>query len=166
MSKKITLHFQYSDGSYDEIIVDETNTEEIKKIHDNNNEIRRKEYLRKKYESKYSVEQVQTRTGKEFASDEPDPLEKLLIKEKEEMADFAIGLIVKAKETLTKVQLSVYELMVEKKYTSEHAANTLGFSTQNTNKHLRKAKSRISEFYNNYPEIVEMFPQVLKYLKD
>ena len=166
MSKLIKLHFQYSDGYYDEVIVEDTNTEEIKRIHDNNNKIRRDEYLRKKSESKFTVEQVQKMTGVEFASNEPDALEKMLLAERENMADYAINLITKAKESLTKSQLSVYELMVEKNYSSDEAAKALRCTPQNANKHLRKAKSRISEFYSNYPEIVEMFPQVLTYLKD
>lgn len=166
MSKQIKLHFQYSDGSYDEVIVDETNTEEIKRIHDNNNQIRRNEYLRKKSESKFTVEEVQRKMGHEFSSDELDPLEKMVLIEKENLADYAISLIAKAKETLTTAQLSVYELVVEKHYSADDAATMLHCTRQNANKNLRKAKSRISEFYSNYPEIVEMFPQVLMYLKN
>ena len=52
--------------------------------------------------------------GHEFSSDELDPLEKMVLIEKENLADYAISLIAKAKETLTTAQLSVYELVVEK----------------------------------------------------
>lgn len=43
----ITLHFQYLDGDYDEIMVEETDEQKIKIIHENNNIIRRKKIFKR-----------------------------------------------------------------------------------------------------------------------
>ncbi len=55
IKEMITLHFQYLDGDYDEIMVEETDEQKIKIIHENNNIIRRKKYLKDKYESKFTI---------------------------------------------------------------------------------------------------------------
>ncbi len=166
MNKKIKLHFQYKDGSYDEIIVDSDDKEEIKKIHDNNNEIRRENYLKEKSESKFTIEQVEKMIGHEFASENLNPLEQLIEMEKEKNAKLALELLAEAKRTLTKIQLYVYVLMVEKENTSSQVAQILNCSPQNANKILRKAKKKISEFYKEYPEIIFYFPGLLSHLED
>ncbi len=166
MNKTIKMHFQYKDGSYDEIIVDSDDKEEIKKIHDNNNKIRREKYLKEKSESKFTIEEVEKMIGHEFASEDLNPLEQLIEMEKEKNAKLALELLAEAKKTLTKVQLYVYVLMVEKRNTSKQVAHLLNCSPQNVNKILRKAKKKISEFYKRYPEIVFYFPALLRYLED
>ena len=166
MSNKLKLHFQYSDGSYDVVEVDEKDTVEITRIHENNNKIRRDKYLRQKMESRYTIEQVEAIIGHELPSDEPNAFEKMILEEKERMAEYALGLRDTAKLTLTKTQLSVYELMVEKNYSSNEVAVALNCTVRNINKILLNAKSRICEFYSNYPDILEFFPGLLKYLRD
>ena len=157
---------RYQDGSYDEIIVDSEDKEEIQNIHDNNNQIRREKYLKEKSESKFTLEQVEKIIGHEFASEDLNPLEQMIELEKIRIAELAMDLLEKAKKTLTKVQLNVYALMVEKKNSSAQVAHLLNCSPQNANKILRKAKKRISEFYKEYPEIVFYFPELLRYLED
>lgn len=161
----ITLHFQYLDGDYDEIMVEETDEQKIKIIHENNNIIRRKKYLKDKYESKFTIEQIERKTGCEFKSNDLEILDKLILIEEEMMLEYAKSLLKEAKQTLSSYQLNIYTLMVEQKYTSSEAALKLNCSPQNVNKILRLAKTKISKFYSNYPKVIEVFPCVLKYLK-
>lgn len=112
----ITLHFQYLDGDYDEIMVEETDEQKIKIIHENNNIIRRKKYLKDKYESKFTIEQIERKTGCEFKSNDLGILDKLILIEEEMMLEYAKSLLKEAKQTLSSYQ-NIIILSIEYIYT-------------------------------------------------
>lgn len=161
------LKKQISKGEYEyvEIDIDDANAVEVLRLH--NKEINHKIYEEKKLFSKFSVEEIQSKIGHEFADETSDPLQRLIEDEegdfyvnREEVFDKGLSLLGQALSSLTEKQSHVFKMIVIENKSQRQIALEQGLHHKSVGEIYNAALKKLRKFFLAYPEFIAYFPKL------
>ena len=150
---------------YVEIDIDDANAVEALRLH--NKEINHKIYEEKKLFSKFSVEEIQSKIGHEFADETSDPLQRLIEDEegdfyvnREEVFDKGLSLLGQALSSLTEKQSHVFKMIVIENKSQRQIALEQGLHHKSVGEIYNAALKKLRKFFLAYPEFIAYFPKL------
>lgn len=161
------LKKQISKGEYEyvEIDIDDANAVEALRLH--NKEINHKIYEEKKLFSKFSVEEIQSKIGHEFADETSDPLQRLIEDEegdfyvnREEVFDKGLSLLGQALSSLTEKQSHIFKMIVIENKSQRQIALEQGLHHKSVGEIYNAALKKLRKFFLAYPEFIAYFPKL------
>ena len=161
------LKKQISKGEYEyvEIDIDDANAVETLRLH--NKEINHKIYEEKKLFSKFSVEEIQSKIGHEFADETSDPLQRLIEDQegdfyanREEVFDKGLSLLGQALSSLTEKQSHVFKMIVIENKSQRQIALEQGLHHKSVGEIYNAALKKLRKFFLAYPEFIAYFPKL------
>ena len=161
------LKKQISKGEYEYVEIDIDDANEVEALRLHNKEINHKIYEEKKLFSKFSVEEIQSKIGHEFADETSDPLQRLIEDEegdfyvnREEVFDKGLSLLGQALSSLTEKQSHVFKMIVIENKSQRQIALEQGLHHKSVGEIYNAALKKLRKFFLAYPEFIAYFPKL------